>query len=420
MTKQQWFSAVLLVAAAMLATTLACEDDDHGDDPTADAGSNDELAGMGPYAVIVTAGESSRFLGIIPSLDIGTFTLDKAIESEGFVFFVQNRRLFVMPGPAAGAEVAEVYDIQGDILVPAGNIDAPPGAFPTDILFVDATTAYLTLMNLGRVWRINPTTLEKTGEVDLSMYAIDDDDPETPPDATPEPTSMAIKDGKLYVVLSQSYNNMMMARDGVHVAVIDPVTLTVEKVIAETNRGFAYGGRMGSTGTSTFVDERGDLYISAIASWGWVPGQKAGFLRIRAGETEFDPTWEIDLSQHPLVLDGESATGSYINFSVYAGNGIVYGSLHIPALESDPVDWVNDRMMRMVKVDLYNRTVEPLPVPATSMYANALTVEGGKLVVPLFTDAGDGIYVYDPATGVPATQPVMVSHGSIGYIGKIE
>ncbi len=408
------------VAGAVLSITACDEESDVTDKETRQSDVEvGKLKGMGPYAVLSYAGDSSTFIGVLDSLTGGDYTLAKAQEVDAMGFAYHAGKLYAPPSFSGGGTDIEIYKItDSGELVPDGKLPVPSGAKPMDMLFVDDDRAYISLLDAGVIWELDLNTLEPTAEIDLTEYAVDDGDSE---DNSPEPTNLAVKDDKLYVTLSQSYNQAMMARDGVYVAVIDMETNTVERIIEDLDRGFSYAGRMSGTFSGTsFVDENGDLYVGAVGSWGWAPGQNAGYLRIRAGETEFDPDWEIDLAEHEIKIDGETVIPGYLNLSIYAGDGIVYGAAHIPAHDSNPPDWVNDKNCSLVKVDLYNQTVEALPLPSTNLYGSSMTMDNGLLVAPLFTDAGDGVYVYDPATGDAVTEPVIQTEGTIGFIRKID
>jgi hypothetical protein len=403
-----------LVAASTIVWTACDEESDASDDKnTKQKADTSKYKGMGPYGVVSFVGETA-FLGILDSLTGGDYMADEGFEVDAKYFFQNADKLWCFPDVSGTGTDIEIYNIgQDNALTREDILSTPGGAKPTDVLFVSDDKAYLALFEGGIVWEINPVTREQTAEIDLTEYTVGENS------TSPNPGGMAVKDGKLYVSLSQCYASMMMAEDGVYVAVIDMETNTVEQVI-EDQRGFSYGGRPGGTGTVVFVDESGDLYLNAIGvgGWGFVEDQKGGFLRIKAGETEFDPDWEMDFAEYELTIDGETVTTDYLHFMVYAGDGIVYGTAHIPAHDSNPPDYVNDRNYSMVKVDLYNRTMEDLPLPATGAYASDMVMDGDLLVEPVLTDEGAGIWVYDPATG--DAEKVIETNGPIGGIKKID
>jgi hypothetical protein len=407
------------VSVACVALLGACSGDDESSPETA-GGGLDELSDTGPYAAITIVGDNSRFFGVIPSLGIGNYEPSDAVETDAMFVYTHGRRVFLVPGSSSTTSVVEVYDVAEDNSFSlAGKIDARSGSSPSDIIVVDDDTGYLALMSVGVLWRFNPTTLAKTGEVDLTAYAVDDDDPETPTDNSPEPAGMAVKDGKLYVALNQSYSQSL-GRDGMYMAVVDMDTDEVETVIEDTTRGYAYAGRHGGAEEVTFVDERGDLYVLAVASWGWMPGQKSGFLRIKSGEQEFDPEWEFDLMAKEFTKDGQTLSADYLLQTRYVGNGIVYASAHVPAHESNPPDWVNDKNYTIVEINLYNQDIKALSLPDTNGFSSEVLFDDGLIVAALFGDSGAGIYAYDPHSESLIGEPAVRVDGMVHMMATIQ
>jgi len=380
----------------------------------------EELEDTGPYAAITIVGDNSRFFGVIPSLAIGHYEPSDTVETDAMFIHTHGRRVFLVPGSGSTTSVVEVYDVAEDNgFSLAGTITAPSGSSPSDLIVVDDETGYLALMNAGVLWRFNPTTLQKTGEIDLTEYAVDDDDPETPADNSPDPAGMVVRDGKLYVPLNQTHSQAL-GRDGMYVAVVDIDTDEIETVIEDTTRGYAYAGRHGGADEVAFVDERGDLYVLALASWGWMPGQKSGFLRIKSGEQEFDPEWEFDLMAKEFTKDGETLKADYLLQTRYAGNGIVYATAHVPAHESNPPDWVNDKNHSVVEIDLYNQEIRALPLPDTNSYSSEVLFDDGLAVLALFSDSGAGIYAYDPDAESLIGLPAVTVDGMVHMMETIE
>jgi hypothetical protein len=378
-------------------------------DSDSDSGGGGATWEPGPYAMLSIVGDSSFFLGVMESLDVGTYTLDASYEEWGQFVFCSGDKVFVTSDPSMGGSgnEMEVYSLGNDnTLTKEGTLVTDDGTTITDILYLNEEEAYVTLQYVGKVLKINPTTLKQTAEIDLSNLAIGGDDSEEI-DNSPEPSDMVVKDGKLYVTLNQSYYGLYMGRPGMHVAVIDMDTNTVEKTIDDVDRGYAFAGRTGGTGTTSFLDENGHLYINSTASWGYEPSQKPGLLRIKAGEEVFDPDWEFDLSEKTVTVDGEEMSVDHLLSIAYAGDGIAYAVGNIPALFSEKVDWIHDRTVAVLKLDLYNDTVEPLPVPRTSQYSADLRLDGDLLILPMYTDAGFGVYVYDTTTGDVVKEPTV-------------
>ncbi|MBN2529487.1 MAG: hypothetical protein JXR76_24075 [Deltaproteobacteria bacterium] len=416
------FASVLMISICIC--LVGCQEEDNDSDSTNGNNSSDTTARddinwneFGPYAVISLVGES-YFLGVVDSLSIGAFTQSKSVETDGIYTSVYKNRIYVMPVYYSGGTKIHVYTVGSDnTLSMFGTIPVPANSGPGGILFVDSQTAYVPLTIDGRILKFNPSTLSITGEIDLRPYAVGSSKTSND-DNSPEPTSLVVRDGKLYAALGQSYNNMQMGRPVMQVAVVNMETNTVDKIISDSTSGLSMPGSMVNEGGFMFEDENGDLYLLGSGSWGWVEGQSAGFLRINAGETKFDPSWKLDFSDLSLTVTG--GVIDYLHFATYAGNGIVYGSAHVPADESDPVDWVNDRCYTHVKIDVWNNTVEVLPLPPTGAYGSDLTTDSGYLIAPMYTDAGSGIYVYNPVTNQIVGDLIVRSEGSIGSIRHMD
>ena len=412
-------SCGVLFCAAIVAALIGCGDDSE----TNDGGGkkkNSRLKDTGPYAAITIVGESS-FFGVVPSLGTGDYNVGENVETNGMFIHAYGRRVFLIPGNNNGSDEVEVYDVAKDNAFSlAGTLPGPSGSLPGDVLVVDDDTAYISFMTTGMIWRFDPMTLEKKAEIDLTGYAVGDGDPDTPADNSPEPAGMATKDGKLYVALNQSYNQQMMGRDGMWVAVIDIESDTVDTVIEETGRGYAFAGRAGGAEEAIFFDENGDLYVIAMASWGWAPGQTAGILRIRDGEETFDPDWEFMLTGAEFTKGKETLTAAYILQAFYAGDGILYASLHIPDHLKDEPDWVNDRAQTTVEIDLYNDTIEALPLPDTNNYCSDILVDGDLMVTSVFSGEGAGIYAYDIENEKVVGKPAVEVEGMLHMMALIE
>ncbi|QAA80498.1 hypothetical protein EI546_01580 [Aequorivita sp. H23M31] len=108
---------------------------------------------------------------------------------------------------------------------------------------------------------------------------------------------MDYKEDKLYVSVvfleDPSFNLIAESEENFYLAVIDIPSFSFEKIIQY--HGAKTVGFFVSENNSTVKDEAGNLYF---CSWGWNQFNKhnpSKVFRIKAGETEFDPNWEIDI-----------------------------------------------------------------------------------------------------------------------------
>lgn len=132
---------------------------------------------------------------------------------------------------------------------------------------------------------------------------------------------MDFKDDKLYVSVvfleEAGFNLISEEEENFYLAVIDIPSFSFEKIIQY--HGVQTVGFFVSENSSTTKDEAGNLYF---CSWGWNQfgaHKPSKIFRIKVGETDFDPTWEIDIE----ALFGEGRIAQ----SIAAYNNKLY--LHI-------------------------------------------------------------------------------------------
>ncbi|WP_323027740.1 hypothetical protein [Gelidibacter japonicus] len=108
---------------------------------------------------------------------------------------------------------------------------------------------------------------------------------------------MDYKDDKLYVSVvfleEASFNLISEDEENFYLAVIDIPTFSFEKIIQY--HGVKTVGFFVSENNPTTKDEDGNLYF---CSWGWNQFNNhnpSKIFRIKAGETDFDSNWEIDI-----------------------------------------------------------------------------------------------------------------------------
>jgi hypothetical protein len=276
------------------------------------------------------------------------------------------------------------------------------GSTCSHITFASATKAYVSLGGSGVLAIIDPSTMKRTGTIDLTPWAVGD--------ASPNPSQGVIRDGKLFVALSQRITTYS-AHDTGYVAVIDVSADTVIKVVTDP-RVTCLGSP--DDGNATLVlDEKGDIYFYSNALWGYQAGAKGGFVRIRAGETEFDTSYYFNVPG----TTASGVTGGAVTYGTgfaYAGNGIAYSMLQVPGLTSNPPDYAKDHNYQPVKVDLRNKTIEAVPLPASSGSSSAGIVvqSDGTVLFAEATVTYSGIFRYFPSTGKADSVPVLKIQGN--------
>lgn len=176
------------------------------------------------------------------------------------------------------------------------------------------------------------------------------------------------------------------------VAVFSYPELEYIKTITDTRTG-PIGGW--STNSGLFADELGNVY--AVSHTNPANGysqfnQTAGFLRINAGETEFDASYFFDLTN----TDEGFTTAN----ALYLSDNTVYAEMNVAA-RSEQTAW-SDGPLKSAIINLHEQTVsyfEECPEhfgPGRDIESTALYTEG-YIYNPLTTN--DGIYIYrmDPS-----------------------
>ena len=96
-----------------------------------------------------------------------------------------------------GADSIQILDPQRGFITPTnGVLSVGNGSDPQDIAFVNDNKAYVSRLNSPRLLIINPTTLQRTGELDLSGLTQPHDS-----DGSPDPGYMLMLNGMVYVAL---------------------------------------------------------------------------------------------------------------------------------------------------------------------------------------------------------------------------
>src|SRR5690606_18009529 len=198
--------------------------------------------------------------------------------------------------------------------------------------------------------------------------------------------------------------------DSAWIAVFSYPSMELEKVIKDNRT--SYIERYFPSGL--IVDEKGDVYAfsPAVATNNAAPSSStpSAFLKIKNGQTEFDPSYYLDV---------EEATGGYhVTDQTYLGQG---KSLVILLDEKGPYATGD----RFGVVDLYNgsfKWITGAPDPANIVKVtnnNYSEMNGKTAFVGITTNEGSYVYVFDGEAGT-ATQGLEVEGGTITAISRLE
>ena len=185
-------------------------------------------------------------------------------------------------------------------------------------------------------------------------------------------------------------------RRQVEVAVIDPKTDKVLKVITENSKKIAFPTRP-LYKDMIFADEQGDIYIACAGYFGYNPKYREnGFVCIPAGKDEFDAsrTWEIS----GVAIEGSEYKSSAILNCKYLGNGKVVAFVAI--LELNGTNPYTSKSAMAVIMDLKAKTIKRIVgVPMTDGHSTAIETQGNLVLLGAFGEKQAGLFTYNPATG---------------------
>lgn len=292
-------------------------------------------------------------------------------------------------------------------LVKSGEMELPAQSYAMGIAFSSPTKAYLSTW-LGKLIIFNPQTMTTTGEIDLTSYAAEGT-------TVPLFGGLFLHDNLLYVPLIQVNKSYMpVTEPAVEIAVIDTRTEKVKKVIYERTSGLSGGPYQYSE--HTFIDEKGDIYMMCSGNYGMNPKYKTGFLRMKKGESEFDPEYRWVLNDQDIT--GDPNKGVWLEVIAYGGNGKVYGLMDIPAYRKNPAmpNWFSDRSVIAVEMDLYAQTMKKLDIPLSMSIAPVVDKYKGLIVFGNMSEHENGFYTYDPKTGETSKEAVIKVTGQpVGF-----
>ena len=253
---------------------------------------------------------------------------------------------------------------------------------------------------------VDAKTLKTIATIDLSEYM----------EETAQmvgPGSSVVREGKLFVSLGQ-YVDAQNAITGAQgsVAIIDIATDKVEKVISESMTA-AVGGLDDMNNSSAFVDEKGNIYFYSAAAMGWMEGYEEGWVRIKAGETEFDTSWVFRMKE--AEYEGESSSNNFLmTGGAYAGDGKFVGFFGNFA---DPSNFYNYEWSFVV-VDVYKKTVEKIPglSPTIPWFAPSIHIDSdGSVLFGHADEENNSIYRYD-VDSKKLTKEMDVKTGTAYYV----
>jgi hypothetical protein len=358
-------------------------------------------------ANINTGSTAVAYLGTRPDLSAGSYINANAQQVVSYPLAqVYNNEVYLIE--AKGGDKIKKYKRNMDgTLAQMGELTMPAASLPYCIAFESTTKAYVSLGNTGKIAIINPSDMTQTGMIDLTSYALGD--------ASPDPAVIIYKDRKLYVACLQTSDGFTSSHPA-QLLIID--LANNNQITSITDQRSTYASNASSAG-SMFFDENGDLYVLCMASWGFIPGQKCGFLRVRNGQTKFDPGYFFNITDYAI----SNIPGGHLNYLhrlQYTGNGIAYSTGNIPALMSNPPDYVRDKTFGAFRVDINKQVIAKLDIPYSNGYAACVMPYENKVYYGMSGNTGVGIYSFDPASNTSGSNPVVTTQGDPSILAAFE
>lgn len=397
---------IAIVSVMFLATSCKKKDP-----PKPDGGKKDILISTiipNPDGV-----SGSAYMQLIPNIDKAKYDNKTAIEaSYNIPTPVKGNYAFSLPGPLNVNSHLEVFRLENAQLVSKGKVQLPANSGACGIA-VQNDKAYVSLLLLGKIGVVDLNKMTLVKQIDITQYGIGD--------KNPDPAQMLIRDDILYVSLNQLIKNNVPnpMRPKVDVLLIDTKTDKPIKMITQETAGMSMPTRFEADHKGMFLDENKDIYINCVSGFGFIR-HKAGFLRIKSGETEFDKSYQFDVTT--TQIEGEEHKADYCVMVQYAGNAKVYATLSIPHFYSKPKpNWLEDMVMIPVEMDLKAKTIKRIGTHRSSNFGVATSLYKGKIIFGLATATDKGFYVYDPATGKISDKAVISIQGfpqSFSHFGE--
>lgn len=387
---------IFLILMAVLLTN--CDDDDNSTNPETESGN-----------ILVTTmlpnpdGQSgAAYMQLIDNLNEKSLNNNTAFPIPfSSVPHIIGDDVFVLPGWGGDTDILVKYTRSGGELIKQGELTMPSASGGTNIV-VKENSGYVACPGIGQIVVIDHEKMEITESIDITAYGVGDQNP--------EPSAMLIRDNHLFVGLSQMVGGFFPAieRPYSDVMIINTDNNQVMKVITDSTSGISTPTRPIDP-YSIFMDENNDIYVYGIGAWGFVPGHYSGLLRIKNGETEFDESYKFVFNTTPV--DGESTPLDYVHAIRYAGNNKLYGTGNFPAYYGDPMNFLTDRTVVPIEIDMSAKTIKKLDFPYSNSFGVSVGVFEDLAVFGLATTNSNGYYTYNPSTGQASSSAVVTTDG---------
>ncbi|MBV7439956.1 hypothetical protein KRX57_00820 [Weeksellaceae bacterium TAE3-ERU29] len=389
-TIKKW-QALAFIAILLMAS---CSSDDKPDMP--DSNKKDVL--IGTSLANNDGSMGAAYMQLIEGIEPQSYNNKRALPTFDPNYVIGDD-IYSLPGWVAPENIFTKYGYENGELVEKAKTQLPASAGANSLAVKD-NKIYVSYSYLGKIGIYDKNTLKHIKNIDISSYGVGD--------GNPDPCQMIVRDNTLFVALNQIVGADHVpdpTRAKVDVLLIDTKTDEVKKMITESSAGMSMPTVPETDIHSIFMDENKDIYINCISGFGFL-GHKAGFLRIKNGEEDFDSNYQFDITSTPI--EGEANKANYVVRIAYAGGGKVYATVNIPAYYSTPrPNWFEDETIFPVEIDLKAKTIKRLGTAKSTNFATAVGLYKDKVVFGLKTQTSNGFFVYDPTTGKMSDKAVI-------------
>lgn len=399
--KNQFLYNAWFIILIMGLFTACSEDDDNNSAPDVPVGPIET-----GFAISTVSGawpDLTTYIQWKEDLDVDAIDLSEAIELTGSAStFSYGGAVFATPFGAPANLVK--YTIGSNSIPQEEQRIVVPGAntFST-IYFQSETVAYGTVAGgISKLIVFDPSTMRITDEV--SLTAVTSKFSEATRTYYLE---MIERDNKLFMGVHYEVNFSPL-NDSAYVAVIDLASNQVEKVLSDGRTGMVFGGQ--ATKSGMVIDENGDIYVQALGTTNAGGSAPSGILRIKNGETDFDPDYFFDM---------EAEVGNICYGLIQTSSGRAFTS----NVQDETDFWefaTGEPQFKYVEVDLINRQslgdVPGLPTTYGSRRMILREMEDQNLVFTTATNEENAAYLLDASTN--SADKLFTSTG--GYITGLE
>lgn len=399
-------SALNLIRITLLALLIvSCSSDDNTGDPTPNPMPG-PIIEENNYALI-TATQSGSFtfnnyLQPFKALDGETaYTNENAVEisadNYGCIFDFEGD-LYVSNTLPPQRMDKWSYDEDGEKYVNEGGFTTTELGSPGNPYFKDENIAFIGGTSAQSILIFDPSSMTKTGAIDLSSVSRIGEVTNIPSSGDTVnieiPTEMIIRGDYLFVAMflvnsastgfiPASYTADILVIDHTK---IDPNSTNNSDAIVKwisSDKGICLGSFSSAFGAKYMIeDEMGDIYVLAHSLWGTPYGKPTCILRIKSGETDFDPDYYYNLEAAARGL------GNPIANLEYAGSGKFFASVMDTAAinPDDPFSFFIDPIWQWYQFDLYD--TDTMAVKVSDEYSRGggfmsiSYLENGNIYIP--------------------------------------